>query len=539
MFFNKNISVNSSYDFMIETIRSKIKSFNVRILSGQTVTNVDFLNLLAEWVECPDGSDVENKRVAQSRIIACLQGIHPTDLSLSSLQLKTMPPLFQLTSLHVLDLAGNEFSFIDPYSLSCLEQLNTLNLSYNHFTEFNASSCISSTSLRNLYLTDNFLRKLNKDSFSNVSNLENLYLDRNAISHIDADTFSKSSGLLRLTLSHNLLTDACIDVFKSLFFLQYLDLCSNKLTHFKWFPKEALNPIVELSDNLIHLNDALDLLKISEQEGVTFKLPIALDSRGFLISTVFSTDEPVPSFMHHDFLVELEAWVCSNDGSAIENKREAQSRIVGALFSSESRQAVLNLSCLNLYSIPPLTDLIHLRCLNLSKNHISEFESSVFPASLSIRKLDLSDNYIKVINPDSFVRLSNLECLILSSNLLTSIPSNAFVNFTNLVLLLLNSNRISEIDQDALSIQSQLKGLLLSNNRLSYVSPLIWRNLSKLIELNLNGNNLSSFEWPLANSACPNIRLAENPFSDEFIRHLHDVQMSQNYSGPSYFLPNI
>ena len=88
---------------------------------------------------------------------------------------------------------------------------------------------------------------------------------------------------------------------------------------------------------------------------------------------------------------------------------EAKKRIKQCLKNSDS---FLDLSNIDLKSIPELNSLPNLRKLNLSKNHITQIEN--LDGLTRLFELDLSDNNIEEINNIS--KLYGLSTLNLTNN---------------------------------------------------------------------------------------------------------------------------
>ena len=94
-----------------------------------------------------------------------------------------------------------------------------------------------------------------------------------------------------------------------------------------------------------------------------------------------------------------------------------------------------------------LNGLFNLEDLNLSSNHITFLDSSLFRGLVCLSRIDLSNNQLDFIPLEAFNRLKNLKEINLSSNWLESIDKDVFkgLNELKIVKLLQKNEQCPEI----------------------------------------------------------------------------------------------
>ena len=498
MIIFKYLSLSKKKD--IETFYLKLKNYN--LLSEKDsikVSDKDYENLVEEWVHLKDGSDLIGKISAKHRLLNFVKSrfsqIHKLDLSY--LGLKTIPPLFKIKNLQALDLSSNQLTFCESTSFLANKKLTHLNLSNNKFSKFNSTSNIQSKSIVSLTLNNNLFTTITADYFEGLPNLKSLDLKNNNIHEFSGNI---SNHLPKLT---------------------NLELKSNQLQNFSWPPNWKNFLDVVLICNPIKIKECLDLTELSFTEthkNISFFVPIVIDHLGQVHSSVFQNETPTkhPRFSH--YLSQLDNWVHTNDGTPLEQKKLARTRIT--IFISHPPLTIddLDLSHLGLHTLPPLTLLHNLKNLKLNGNNLTRLELKNFPENSKIEKINLSINAFTALNESTLdkhhlSRLSELQYLNLASNYISEIDENIFEKWTNLEIL------------------------MLQNNQLTYLAPSTWKNLQNLQILYLNINRLVRFEWPSDNTACPHINLTSNRLSLDTIATLSALQNSNDYYGPTYQFP--
>ena len=159
----------------------------------------------------------------------------------------------------------------------------------------------------------------------------------------------------------------------------------------------------------------------------------------------------------------------------------------------------LNLAYNNLWSMPKnsLCDLINLKKLNLSHNHILDImdlslESCEFP---ELKIMDLSHNHLATFRQSDLRALvsGHLETLLLDHNRLGILADDAFELMTNLKILNLADNQLAALPPTLFTAPLQhLESLHLQNNSLSLLTPGLFKGLTGLAMLNLSHNAINS-----------------------------------------------
>ena len=195
-----------------------------------TLRKPDFGEALEKWVSLSDGTPMWAKKIAESRIQACLENREKT-LYLGSLGLCSIPPLFDLVWLKELSLFGNQLKSVPQDSFSCLTNLQKLDLSYNHLMVLEESCICFCKKLKELNLSYNhFFRFESLPVFSFFSNLRILHLNNNEFVSFEGFDVSECLVLNRLDLSWNKFESLEKLNLSSCTKLQYLNLGFNCLT---------------------------------------------------------------------------------------------------------------------------------------------------------------------------------------------------------------------------------------------------------------------------------------------------------------------
>ncbi len=170
-------------------------------------------------------------------------------------------------------------------------------------------------------------------------------------------------------------------------------------------------------------------------------------------------------------------------------------------FQKLTRLQSLNLAFNNLWTLPPgsLCDLVHLKTLNLSQNHILDgLDLSLDGCELpEMQVLDLSFNQLTTWR-QSDLHLGSAERLVelyLNQNRLSILTENAFDLMRNLLKLNLAHNQLAALPPNLFAVSKnlpKLESLELQNNSLTMLTPDLFQGLSNLALLNLSHNAISS-----------------------------------------------
>jgi hypothetical protein len=117
---------------------------------------------------------------------------------------------------------------------------------------------------------------------------------------------------------------------------------------------------------------------------------------------------------------DYQNWV--SEGCADEQRCEAINRIIAFLSSTNCNDDCLDLSGLNLSSVPPdlFKYLNDVKKIDLSHNKLENIEDDVF-SGLTVTDINLSHNQLKEINEKTFLGCSSLTSLNVRYNYLSSI----------------------------------------------------------------------------------------------------------------------
>ena len=230
----------------------------------------------------------------------------------------------------------------------------------------------------------------------------------------------------------------------------------------------------------------------------------------------------------------LRSWLNKPDSTPVSSKQHVYRRIV-EFFERGSR--CLDLSGLQLRTIPPLSGLTQLSVLNLEKNNLSDCNPSAFSNNAELRILNLSHNAFSFFSNKSTICSNHLSRLYLNHNFFVNMNSFDFLSLPNLSFLDLNYNFISKIHQNAFSKLSSLHMLDLSHNCLSSVSTSVFSSLLDLTLLDLSYNKIVKFELADHQNLCNCIiSLLQNPIRLHDAVSLYELQCSDGYKGPNFEL---
>jgi len=157
----------------------------------------------------------------------------------------------------------------------------------------------------------------------------------------------------------------------------------------------------------------------------------------------------------------------------------------------------------------------HLACLDVSSNALQTL--TFCPAAechmLNLNYLDVSSNQLGAVQSSWCVSLPNMTVLIASDNPVHSLPSNTFTHCTSLCTLHLSNLLIDRLDAGVFRGLSHLRTLRLDgNSRLVALARHLFRPLDALVELDLRGCRLTTLEFLVPVSKVVVVYLADNPW---------------------------
>ncbi|XP_022199062.2 toll-like receptor 6 [Nilaparvata lugens] len=427
--------------------------------------------------------------------------------------------------------AASPASTSDEVLLSC--KLRTIN-SEMDTTNFSVIPSEHTISLR-IECNDEIRYKssLNDRSFAHLTRLRELTLDGCKLAKWPAGTLTGLKELKNLTVRTKntdwpaMSLEVSPDSFLPVRHLERLDLSSNNI----WsFPENIFCPLT----NLVTLNVSANRLQDVSDLGFREKTPPPQP----LISTQDDIPEeevqnkPTTSPCTMDIQVLDTSWnhfvlIPMNGFSALRRLRELYihdneiSMITDRALAGLKNLQILNLSNNKVVALPPelfrecadvvkeiylqnnsisvlspglFSNLNQLLALDLSRNQLTSawINNGTFSGLIRLVLLNLSHNRISKLDPTLFHDLYTLQILNLEHNSLETIPPDTFTPMNNLHTLVLSYNKIAYLDAYALNGLYVLSTLSLDNNEVADIHKDAFQNCTGLLDLNLNGNQLTS-----------------------------------------------
>ena len=142
----------------------------------------------------------------------------------------------------------------------------------------------------------------------------------------------------------------------------------------------------------------------------------------------------------------LDRWVSLSDGSSLNSKKKAKQKILDYFKALKSGYFlnIIDLSELDLHSIPPLPEYLDLRSINLSKNKIKVIQDS-FLECLKVSDINLSYNLLTEVKRSDFSVMPKLHSLNLNCNTITHIDPFAFLENHDIHTIYLSENKLSSV----------------------------------------------------------------------------------------------
>ncbi|CAK1546170.1 unnamed protein product [Leptosia nina] len=160
------------------------------------------------------------------------------------------------------------------------------------------------------------------------------------------------------------------------------------------------------------------------------------------------------------------------------------------------------------------TELKSLEYLDLNSNNFELISEDCLKFSPSLTILSFHFNFIKNINYRAFYSLVNLKSIDLSYNRLKILNSNLFQSNKNLEFINLSHNHLHHINGLLCNMPSLTKNILnddlihlheltvlyLGYNNIKYISATAYKNLNKVVQIDLEHNKLQTIPIELLNS---------------------------------------
>lgn len=531
---------------------SLLQSLDLRV-SNAYILEVENLQWLSTLL-CLEHLDLSRVNLQDSpnwlQVINMLSSL--VELHMSDCQLEYIHPIrdINFTSLSVLDLSRNLFSFTVPNWIFSLKSLVSLHLSRNGFEGPIPIGLKNMTSLRNLDLSWNGFNSTIPDWLYSFSRLESLDLSSNVLQGTISSDIKNLTSIITLDLSNNKLQGKIpISSLRNLCNLKVFVLSGNKLEGeevselFQALSSCNSNPLESLRLSMNRLSGHL-----TDQIG-QFKHLQFLDLSGNSISG------PIPQSLGN--LSKLETLLINDNLlEGVVSEAHFANLTSLSLLRAYGNQLILNISHRNW--IPPFQlgqlelrgwqlgpwfpmwlqsqkDLVYLDLsqtrisdripdwfwnfssslgyLNLSHNQIhgkisyipkfdstspevylasNQFTGPLPSMSPNINALDLSNNFfsgnISHFLCDEKDEPNQLEYLNLEGNLLSRDIPNCWMSWNSLRIIALGSNNLSGNIPSSMGILSGLSSLHLRRNTLSGEVPSSLQNCTKLKAIDLGEN---------------------------------------------------
>lgn len=340
-----------------------------------------------------------------------------------------------IPTMSTLQLRNNKLGSINSSVFHLCAHVKDLDLQRNQINSTDEGAFRSMKELKVLTLSDNGLPSV-PAATRNLPNLMELDLSKNKISALHCDDFANMTKLQRLKLSANLISSLSSCVFKDVTKLEVLKLQNNSISQLNRAFKMYLPNLKQL-----HLNsNKLVAINHGEFGGLRSLQNLSLHSnqikklgKGSFIGLKNLTD----------ILLQLNLI--------------ATEQIAGGVFN----------------------DLINLRRLDLSNNHIRYYNSQPLP------------------NPP-FLHLSLLETLTIPSQRRrgrSQLPRNILKGLSNLLEFTCRNSQLVLLPLDMFSYTPRLQRLDISSNDFTDLSPTLFHPIKDVRSLYISRTRLRSLEF--------------------------------------------
>nr|AAW69372.1 TLR22 [Takifugu rubripes] len=334
-----------------------------------------------------------------------------------------------------------------------------------------------------LQLQNNKLGSINSSVFHLCTNVKDLDLQRNQINSTDEGAFRSMKELKVLTLSDNRLQSVPVAT-RNLPNLMKLDLSKNKINalHCDDFANITKLRHLKLNANLISALPSCVFKEVTKLE--VLKLQNNSISQ---LNTAFKMYLPNLKQLHLN----------SNKLVAINHGEFGGLRSLQNL-SLHSNQ-IKKLGMGSFLGLKNLTD-IHLQ-LNMIETE--QIAGGVFNDLINLRRLDLSNNHIRYYNSrplrnPPFLHLSLLETLYIPSQRRrgrSQLPSNILKGLSNLLEFTCRNSQLVWLPVDTFSYTPRLQRLDISSNEFQDLSPALFHPIKDVRSLYISRTRLGSLEF--------------------------------------------
>uniref|UniRef100_A0A8C9XP49 Toll-like receptor 13 n=1 Tax=Sander lucioperca TaxID=283035 RepID=A0A8C9XP49_SANLU len=403
----------------------------------------------------------------------------------------------------------------------------SLNLNSNCIAKINTTDLSGLSKLRYLQMENNWISQIDDGAFSDLEfELLELDLGANYLQNLTDHMFQGLWALITLSVEKNNITYISPLAFKSLISLRTLVLRYNRLHQMA-----DIAPILQLpniSELILDFNDFVSFQ--SDDLPLTFnksnlktlwmignqltKFSIKrnafpnLQTIHLTAATGFEWHVPDPMFLRSLTFLELYVFNVSREMyRAMLKSAESVQELSLSFMETERNKDLVDIAC----QVPALKSL-HLSgdvfvsinetflqsCsrviwLDLSYNYLEELCEFSLGSMKQLRRLDLQKNSLPRV-PLGVRGVLTLEILDLSLNVISELGCSDFLNLTRLVNLNLNGNRISTVKGCVFQGLNDLKVLNIGENEVHVLFDFFKVNLQKLEVLDLNRNKLQQLK---------------------------------------------
>ncbi|XP_017770923.1 PREDICTED: chaoptin isoform X2 [Nicrophorus vespilloides] len=482
------------------------------------------------------------------------------DLDLSNNRLKSMPDtcFHFLKKLRKLDLQDNVIEEVHKgtFQGDIHSNLEEIYLSFNQIKSIQQHTFVDLSSLEQLHLDDNVIVNLERRSFMNLENLKRLNLKGNDINTISYEAFQNLPELEDLDLAYNEMKIFDFSIFDQ---VGTLAMFSVNMSHNKIADLHVtINTHFEQTTGAGGLHSNIKILDLSYNN-------ITLISKNYFKPAMLSlthlhmshnklfnaTRDIFGSLPHLQYLDVSHNRLFEIDFDAFRNTKKLQvfyaeynfiHELPTDLFKNLDNLRVIDFGHNRLRFLPEnMFKFEGLERLDLSHNQINRLPltSMSVQAAATLCEFDLSWNSIaSIAHGGLFERFKSLSWLDLSYNRLVQIDVAVFENLPRLSSLDLSHNTQLVLERNGKSFQGiedtllhlgldnvsltyvpelplpNLLSLSLAYNYLPTVPPEMAANISSLMRLNLDYNDLTAV--PIVTHSLTNLRelsLASNPIT--------------------------
>ncbi|XP_061122331.1 toll-like receptor 22 [Syngnathus typhle] len=378
--------------------------------------------------------------------------------------------------------------------------VKTFDLSVNKISKLRVGDFLNFTLLTELGLKRNNISQIEKGTFASLRLLQKLNLNNNRLAQL-GDVFEGLSNLSELRLTSNVIRTVTPSSFKPLTNLTVLDLSFNKLqrltqVHYaiqhlpnlKYLFLKKIDVTIFQSWELTNNTVGLAYLDLSQNRIDVF----AVSANVFQNLTWLNVGG---SPGRHKLSWEVGRGPLLGRLNSLDiGGLHLTQKVAGALFQSVN----FSLSNLRMNAMKcDLRQLVDVSCtiptltqLQLRRNKLRLLNGGLLRLCSSVTELDLADNRMKDVLNGSFGALKNLKRLTLSQNSLSSVPP-AVRNLSRLLELDLSSNNISTLTCEDFADLGKLRILGLYQNYISTLHQCVFKGLGKLEVLKLQTNRIT------------------------------------------------